>query len=50
MSDPDYFDICCEDRMMGIHGPYDASDEGFDDLYEDFDRINLDEEEGEDDA
>ena len=51
MSDPDYFDICYEDRMMGIHGPYDPSDGGFDDLYWDFDRLDLNNyEEGDEDA
>lgn len=33
--DPDYFDICAEDRMMGLTGGfYDPSDEGID-FYDD---------------
>ena len=33
---PDYFDIAAEDRMMGLNGFYDPSDEGID-FYDDED-------------
>jgi len=41
--DPDYFDIAAEERMMGLNGFYDPSDEDYED-YEDEDYEDEDEE------